>query len=349
MTRITEEQFGKTPLGTPVQLFTLRNQNGMIVKVMSYGAIITEIRVPDRNGVLANVVLGTDSLEKYLNGFPAAAAVIGRVANRIAKARFTLDGQDYPLAANNGANHIHGGNQGFAQKVWEAKVLPSHSQEASVKFTYLSKDGEEGYPGNLSASVTYTLTDSNELQLNYEATTDKATLVNLTNHAYFNLNGAGDILDHQLWLGTNRYTPADEQLIPTGDIATVHGTPLDFTKPTAIGARIEQLKPRVNGYDHNYVLASDGKAPALCARASDPKSGRIMEVLTTEPGVQLYTGNHLHNVVSTGGITMGANHPAFCLETQHWPDSIHHPNFPSTILRPGSAFKSTTTFRFSAK
>ena len=201
----------------------------------------------------------------------------------------------------------------------------------------------------MTASVTYTLTDDNELRLDYEARTDKTTLVNLTNHAYFNLAGAGDVLDHELWLSATRYTPADEQLIPTGEIAKVEGTPLDFTTPTAIGARIEQLKPRVNGYDHNYVLGEGSASPALCARARDPKSGRIMEVLTTEPGVQLYTGNHLRNVVGSGGVKFGANHPAFCLETQHFPDSIHHPNFPSTVLRPSDRFVSTTVFKFSAK
>lgn len=346
MTRVTEQEFGKMPDGTPVQLFTLRNSKGMVAKIMSYGAIITELQVPDRSGATTNVVLGADSLEAYLKGFPGSAAVIGRVANRIAKARFTLDGVEYKLAANNGPNHIHGGPKGFAQKVWRGEILPSN--EAAVKLTYVSADGEEGYPGTLTASVTYTLTENNELRLEYEARTDKATLVNLTNHAYFNLAGSGDILDHELWLGTNRYTPADEQLIPTGEIASVKGTPLDFTTPTAIGARIEQLKPRVNGYDHNYVLTGDGNTPNLCARVRDPQSGRTMEVLTTEPGVQLYTGNHLHNTISTGGVRFGANHPAFCLETQHFPDSIHHPNFPSTVLRPGQTFKSTTVFRFTA-
>jgi aldose 1-epimerase len=233
--------------------------------------------------------------------------------------------------------------------VWDATLLPEGTQDGAVRLTYLSRDGEEGYPGNLTASVTYRLTDDNELRLEYEARTDKATLVNLTNHAYFNLAGTGDILDHELWLATNRYTPADEGLIPTGEIASVRGTPLDFTTPTAIGARIEQLKPRVNGYDHNFVLSTDTGSPVLCARVRDPKSGRTMEVLTTEPGVQLYTGNHLHNVIGTGGVRFGDNHPAFCLETQHFPDSIHHPNFPSTVLRPNEKFHSTTIFRFAAK
>ena len=348
MTPITEQEFGKTSDGAAVKLFTLRNEKGMIVKVMSYGAIITEIQVPDRNGTPTNVVLGASTFEEYQKGFPAPAAVIGRVANRIAKARFTLDGVEYKLSANAGPNHIHGGVKGFAQKNWEAKALPATPDQAAVQFTYFSKDGEESYPGNLTASVTYTLTDANELRLEYAARTDKATIVNLTNHAYFNLAGSGNILDHELWLAATEYTPADDQLIPTGEISGVKGGPLDFTTPTTIGARIEQLKPRVNGYDHNFVLPTDTRSPALCARARDPKSGRVMEVLTTEPGVQLYTGNHLRNVVGTGGAEFGPKHPAFCLETQHFPDAINHPNFPSTILRPDAPFKSTTVFKFSA-
>jgi aldose 1-epimerase len=348
MIRIQEQDYGTMPDGTAVKLFTLRNEHGMTVKVMSFGAIITEIQVPDRAGKFANVLLGADRWEAYAKGFPASAAVIGRVANRIANARFTLDGVEYKLAANDGANAIHGGRKGFAQQVWQGKALPSGPHQAAVQLTYQSKDGEEGYPGNLTASVTYTLTDDNELRFDYEAKTDKATLVNLTNHAYFNLAGEGDILDQLMWISANRYTPADEHLIPTGAIASVQGTPLDFTTPTPIGARIEQLKPRVNGYDHNYVLSGDGGLN-LCARATDPKSGRTMEVRTTEPGVQLYTGNHLHNVTGTGGVRFGANHPAFCLETQHFPDSIHHPNFPSIVLRPDQVFHSATVFKFSAK
>lgn len=334
--RLEEREFGKMPDGTAVRLFTLRNAKGMSSKVMTYGAIITEIQVPDRNGVVTNVVLGADNLDQYLKDFPASAAVIGRVGNRIAKARFTLDGVEYKLAANNGPNHIHGGPKGFAHVLWEARPLMPGQHQASVQFSYLSKDGEEGYPGNLTVTVTYTLTDSNELRIDYEATTDKATPINLTNHAYFNLAGHGNVLDHELWLAAGRYTPADDQLIPTGEIASVKGTPLDFTTPTRIGARIEQLKPRLNGYDHNYVLNAGGQPPVLAARASESKSGRVMELRTTEPGVQLYTGNHL-------------NHGGFCLETQHYPDSVNHPSFPSTLLRPGQTFKSTTVFAFSTR
>jgi aldose 1-epimerase len=350
MKRIEEQDFGKMPDGTTVKLFTLRNAHGMSARVMSYGAIIEAIEVPDRDGQVTNVVLGANTFEAYLKGYPAPAAVIGRVANRIAKANFTLDGVEYSLAANDGRNHIHGGRKGFAQKIWESEALPVGPHEASVQFSYFSKDGEEGYPGNLTATVTYTVTDDNELKVHYEAKTDKATLVNLTNHCYFNLAGAGDVLDQTLWLATDRYTPADEQLIPTGEIASVKGTPLDFTTPTAIGSRIEQLKPRVNGYDHNFVLkTSDSPALQVCARATDPKSGRAMEVSTTQPGVQLYTGNHLHNVTGTGGARFGANHPAFCLETQHFPDSVHQAAFPSTVLRPGQMFQSTTVFKFSTR
>lgn len=334
--RIEDREFGKMPDGTPVQQITLRNAHGMVAKVISYGAILIELQAPDRNGAFTNMVLGTDSLEGYLKGFNAPAAVIGRVANRIAKARFTLDGVEYKLAANDGPNHIHGGRANFSRKVWQTKALPATEREASVQFTYVSRDGEEGYPGTLTAKVAYTLTEANELRLDYEATTDKATPINLTSHAYFNLAGFGDVLDHEVWLNADRYTPADDQLIPTGEIASVKGTALDFTTATRIGARIDQLKPRPNGYDHNYVINGGGEFLTLAARATEPMSGRIMEVRTTEPGVQLYTGNHL-------------KHGALCLETQHYPDSVNKPQFPSTILRSGQTFRSTTVFAFSAK
>lgn len=335
MKRIEGREFGRMPEGTVVRQFTLRNASGMVTKVISYGATITELQTPDRHGIMTNVVLGASTLEEYLKGVNAAA-VIGRVANRIAGAKFTLDGVEYKLAANNGPNHIHGGRVGFAKVAWQAEALPAGERAASVRFTYLSKDGEEGYPGNLTVKVTYTLSDDNELRVDYEAATDKATPVNLTNHAYFNLAGQGDVLDHELWLAADRYTPADDQLIPTGAIASVKGTPLDFTTPTRVGARIEQLKPKPNGYDHNFVIEGGGKSLVPAARVTEPKSGRVMEVRTTEPGVQLYTGNHL-------------KHGALCLETQHFPDSANKPMFPATILRPGETFKSTTVFAFSAK
>ncbi len=334
LVRLEHSAFGRMPDGSEVAQFTLRNAKGLSAKLITYGATLTELQAPDRNGALTNVVLGADTLEKYLKGFPAAASVIGRVANRIAQARFTLDGVEYNLAANSGANHIHGGRVGFAKVNWQAKPVPvAPPGIAAVQFSYVSKDGEEGYPGTLTVKVTYTLTDDNELRVDYEAATDRATPVNLTNHAYFNLAGHGTVLEHELWLAADRYTLADEQLIPTGAVAPVKGTPLDFTTPTAIGARIAQLKPKPGGYDHNYVLGGDGKAVKLAARAVEPKSGRVMEVRTTEPGVQLYTGNHLQ-------------HGGLCLETQHYPDSVNHENFPTTILKPGETYESKTTYTF---
>jgi aldose 1-epimerase len=349
MTRITEQDWGLTRDGTPVRLFTLANRNGMVARITSFGAILTELQVPDRQGHLTNVVLGFDNLEQYLAGHPAFGATIGRFANRIANARFTLDGREYQVTVNHGPHHIHGGARGFDKVVWESRTLPPRHNAASVQFTYLSPDGEEGYPGNLTVVVIYTLTDDNELRIDYHATTDKPTIVNLTNHSYFNLAGHGDVLDHVLHIDADRYTPANQDLIPTGEIAPVRGTPLDFTEPTPIGARIDQLRPRPNGYDHNYVLNSGGSALALAARAHEPKSGRVLEVFTTEPGVQLYTGNWLDGRLrGIGGVVYG-RHSGFCLETQHYPDSINHPSFPSTILRPGQTFQSTTVFKFSTR
>jgi len=333
MKGVEEREYGALRDGTAVKEFTLRNGKGMVAKVISYGATLTELHAPDKNGATTNVILGVKSLEDFVKGAPSASA-IGRYGNRIAKARFTLDGVEYKLAANNGPNHLHGGPTGFAKRVWEGKAL--NGNEAKVQLTYLSKDGEEGYPGNLTVKVTYTLTEKNELRIDYEATTDKATVVNFTNHAYFNLAGSGDILDHELWLGADQYTPADDGLIPTGEIANVKGTPLDFTKPTRVGERIDAFKPKLNGYDHNYVVKGGGKSLVLAARVTDPKTGRVMEMHTTEPGFQLYTGNHVQ-------------HRGLCLESQHFPDSPNKPNFPTAVLRPGETFKSTTAYAFSAK
>lgn len=341
---VSEHNFGKMPDGTPVKEFYLQNANGLSARIITYGAIIRELRVPNRSERVptnywewTSVVLGAANLESYLKEFGGAAAVMGRYANRIANARFTLDGVDYKLAANNGKNHLHGGLRNFSKVVWTGKrCVPANRPDPFVELSYVSKDGEEGYPGNLTVKVTYTLTENNELRVDYEATTDKATPVNLTNHAYFNLAGEGSVLDHELWLGAEQYTVFDAELIPTGEIASVDGTPFDFTTPTRIGARIDQLKPKPGGYDQNYVLEGDGRIPVLFARLTEPKSGRVMVVRTTEPGVQLYTGNHL-------------KHGAVCLETQHFPDSVNQPKFPSTILRPGETFKSTTIFAFSVK
>ena len=335
LTRVERSDFGTTKDGTPVKSVTLRNSKGMSATIITYGAIIQDLQAPDREGRFTNVVLSTDSMEKYENGFGGAAAVIGRVANRIAGARFDLDGKTYNLAANSGKNAIHGGNKGFAQVVWTIGTVSEKAGSSSVTLTYLSKDGEEGFPGNLKTSVTYTLSDDNALRIDYEAETDKATLVNLTNHAYFNLAGGGSCLGNILTIWSSRYTPADADLIPTGEIRPLKGTPMDFRKPTVIGDRIEQLKPMLNGYDHNFILGAT-KALKLAARLVEPKSGRTMEVRTTQPAIQLYTGNHLA-------------HTAVCLETQHYPDAIHHENFPSIVVRPGTPMKESAVFRFSAK
>ncbi len=348
MTRVESAEWGRTADGQVVQLYTLRNCRGTVAKVTSFGAILTELRVADRHGKAANVVMGFDNLDAYLRGHPAFGATIGRVANRIGKARFTLDGKEYQLAANNGPNHIHGGRRGFDKMVWGSRAVPAGDRAGAVEFAYQSADGEEGYPGNLSVKVTYTLTDDDELRIDYEATTDRPTPVNLTNHSYFNLAGAGDVLGHELAIVADRYTPADAGLIPTGEIASVEGTPLDFRKPMAIGARIQQLKPQPNGYDHNYILNSGGGPLALAARAREPKSGRVLEVWTTEPGVQLYTANWLDGKLRGIDGVQYVQHGGFCLETQHFPDSINQPKFPSVVLRPGKTFRSTTSFRFSA-
>ena len=346
---LDEKIFGHMPDGTTVGIYTLKNQAGVAVKVTEYGAIITEIHAPDREGKDADVVLGFDNLDRYIQGHPFFGAVAGRVANRIANGKFSLDGQDYTLARNNGPNHLHGGLKGFDKKVWKSMPLPTTGHEAGVEFSCFSSDGEEGYPGNLNVTVTYTLTDKSELRIDYKANADKATPINLTNHSYFNLAGFGDILGHELWLAADNYTPTDEGLIPTGEIKSVKGTPLDFTKPTALGARFHQTGLKPAGYDHNFVLNSGGKSLALAARVYEPKSGRIMEVLTTEPGVQLYTANGLDGSITGAGGVKYPRHGGFCLETQHFPDSINKPDFPSVVLRPGERFKSTTLYRFLAR
>jgi len=344
---VTSTEWGRTSDGTQVHLFTLSNPSGVVAKVTSYGVIVTELHVPDRHGQAQNVVLGFDNLERYLQGHPAFGATIGRVANRIAQARFTLEGKEYKLAANNGRNTLHGGLVGFDKKVWKARVLPTTASEAAVEFSLTSPDGDEGFPGTMEVTVKVTLTSKNELRFDYRATTDKTTLVNLTNHSYFNLAGSGDVLGHELQIFTDRYTVSDSELIPTGEIASVKGTPLDFTKPHTIGERIDKLRPNPNGYDHNFLLpANTAGKMTLAARAHEPKSGRVLEVLTTEPGVQLYTANGLDGKMTGVGGVVYPQHAGFCLETQHPPDAIHHPEFPSVILRPGAVFQSSTVFRF---
>ena len=347
--RVSRMDFGKTPDGTPVELYTLTNGK-ITAKVMTYGAILTELIVPDRNGKAADVVLGFDSLEGYLAGHPYFGATVGRVANRVGGAKFSLDGKEYTLAANNGPNTLHGGLKGFDKVVWKAEDASGPAGPA-VKFTYRSPDGEEGFPGNLDVAVTYTVTGQDEVKIDYKATTDKATPVVLTNHSYFNLAGpaSGTILDHEIQIDAQTYTPGDEGMIPTGSIAPVEGTPLDFTRSTPVGTRFDQLKAEPIGYDHNFVLDADARLPNVAARVYDPKTGRVMEVLTTEPAIQFYTGNFLDgSVKGKGGVACKKNQ-ALCLEAQHFPDSVHHANFPSTILRPGQTYTQTTIYRFSAR
>ena len=349
MIRLQEQNWGTTD-GKTVKLFTLTNRKGTIVKVTNYGLIITDIQTADRSGKLGHIVLGFDTLDQYLKGHPFFGAIAGRVANRIAKGKFSLDGQDYTLAINNGPNHLHGGMNGFDKKVWDAKPLAATVHAQAIEFHYVSKDGEEGYPGNLDVTVTYTLTDDDELRIDYRAKTDKATPVNFTNHSYFNLASAGDTLDTEVWIDANRYTPTDETLIPTGELALVKGTALDFTKAKPMRDGIEALKkkPAPGGYDHNFELNSPGGKLALAARAHEPKSGRVLEVLTTEPGVQLYNGIGLGNMTGHDGVPI-VKYGGFCLETQHFPDSINHPSFPSVVLRPGATYSTTTVFKFAAK
>ena len=350
---VTRAAWGKMPDGTGVDIYTLANANGVEIKAITYGGIIQSLRVPDRAGRFDDIVLGFDSLEGYLAAHPFFGAIIGRYGNRIGKAQFTLDGQTYKLAANNGPNHLHGGVKGFDKVLWKAEGTKSDAGPG-VTFTRTSPDGEEGYPGNLNVRVTYTLTDSNELVVDYHATTDKATPVNLTQHSYFNLAGqaSGDILGHELMLNADRYTPVDEALIPTGELAPVQGTPFDFRQPTAIGARISQDHPQLKyglGYDHNWVLSRKGDGLQLAARVHEPKTGRTLEVSTTEPGIQFYAGNFLDGKLTGKGGAVYRHRTGFCLETQHFPDSPNNPQFPSTILKPGAEYRSRTVFTFGAR
>jgi aldose 1-epimerase len=341
---VTRLPFGVMPDGATVNLFTLKNSHGVEVSAIAYGATIVSIRTPDRQGRFADVVLGFDGFDAYLTKGRYFGTVVGRYGNRIAGGRFILDGAPIQLTVNSGTNHLHGGTRGFDKVVWNAEPFDREG-DAGVVFTYTSPDGEEGYPGTLKATVTYTLTSRDELILDYHATSDKATPVNLTNHAYFNLAGRnhGDVLQHLLTLDADHYTPVDAALIPTGEIAAVQGTPFDFRKPTTIGARIdgdhEQLR-RGGGYDHNFVL-NGGPALRKIAFVEEPSTGRTLEVATTEPGVQFYSGNNLD--AARNGF---ARRAGFCLETQHYPDSPNHANFPSTILRRGETYRSKTVFTF---
>jgi len=346
---IKKNAFGKTAEGQ-VDLYTLTNRNGIEVRITNYGGRVVSLLAPDRHGKVADVVLGFDNLDDYLGNNPFFGALVGRYANRIAKARFTLDGVEYKLAQNNGPNSLHGGLKGFDKVIWPARELSKGPP--TLELTYVSQDGEEGYPGKLTAKVVYALTDNNELRIDYTATTDKDTVLNLTNHSYFNLagQGTGDILKHEIMINADRFTPVDATLIPTGELRQVQGTPLDFRQAMAIGARIdaddEQLKFG-KGYDHNFVINHTGRGLSLAARVTEPESGRVMEVFTTQPGVQFYTGNFLDGTVHGKGGKAYGRRSAFCLETQHFPDSPNQPKFPSAELKPGQTYHQTTAFKFS--
>jgi aldose 1-epimerase len=346
---VTPKPFGKTATGQDVTIYELTNAHGLRARVMEYGAILVSLEVPNREGKLVDVALGFDDLAPYTRGHPGFGSSIGRYANRIADARFTLDGVEYKLTANAGRNHIHGGgDRRFDKVVWQGELVQGDGW-VGARFRHLSPDGAEGFPGNLQAGITYVLNNDNELQIRYEATTDKPTIVNLTNHSYFNLAGAGngDVLGHELTIYAHLYTPADRDLIPTGEIHTVKGTPLDFTTPKTIGARIAELT-QTRGYDHNYVLGGSPGSTHPVATVCEPTGGVVMEVRTTEPGVQLYTANGMRGIQGKAGKVYG-NHYGFCLETQHFPDSPNKLHFPSTVLRPGQTFQSTTVFKFSTR
>jgi|SRR5579871_4922973 len=352
--KIEKQVFGKTADGREADLYTLKNAKGMEVAISTYGATIVRIKVPDRQGKTEDVALGYDSLEGYVHDKAYFGATVGRYANRIAHGKFTLDGHVYMLPKNNGDNTLHGGTVGFNKHIWTAKDVSTPAAPA-LQMSYLSKNGEEGFPGNLSVEVRFTLNNDNSLKIEYAATSDKDTVVNLTNHSYFNLagQGHGDILGQEVQLHASRFTPIDANLIPTGEIASVKDTPLDFSKSTAIGARInadyEQLK-LAHGYDHNFVLDGNPmRKEVLAARAFDPGSGRVLEVFTTQPGIQLYSGNFLDGTVAGKGGVKYPRRSGFCLETQHFPDSPNHPKFPTTELKAGRWFRSTTTYKFSTQ
>jgi aldose 1-epimerase len=347
---VQQQPFG-TVDGRGITLYTITNSHGMEVRAMNYGGIIVSIRVPDRNGEFADVVLGHEALDGYRPNPPYFGAIVGRYANRIANGTFTLDGKTYTLPKNDGPNTLHGGTKGFDKVVWDAEPLKGRT---GVAFSYFSKDGEEGFPGNLRVKVTYTLTNANALEIDYEATTDKATPINLSQHSYFNLKGEGngDILDHEIMINADRFTPVDKNLIPTGELRPVKGTPFDFTTQTKIGARIDDNYDQLvlgHGYDHNFVINRNGGGLVLAARVYEPTTGRTLEVSTTQPGVQFYTGNFLDGTITGKQGHVYKHRYGFCLETQHFPDSPNHPSFPNTILKPGETFREKTVLKFSAK
>lgn len=350
MLNVESKPFGKTKDGREVTVFTLTNSRGIKVRMIDYGATVISVETPDKAGKTANITLGFPTLAGYLERHPYFGSTVGRYGNRIAGGKFKLDGKEYSLATNNGPNHLHGGIKGFDAVMWKGAPVKT-PDSVGVKFTYTSIDGEEGYPGKLDVMATYTLTANNELRIDYEAKTDKPTVVNLTNHAYWNLAGAGSgtILKHELTLAADKYLPIDDTSIPTGKLADVKGTPFDFTTPHAIGERIDEVKKdphKTKGYDHCFVLRGQQGKLELAAKAKDPASGRVMEIFTTEPGVQLYCGNFLGGGAGEGGYKQ---HEAFCLETQHYPDSPNQPSFPSTVLKPGETYRSTTVHKFSVE
>lgn len=344
--KLARRPWGKGPLGESVELFSMRSARGTEIDITNYGGIIVAIRSRDREGKLGDIAIGFDSLEGYLGTHPYFGALIGRYANRIGKAAFELNGVSYKLAANNGPNHLHGGLRGFDKVVWQAKA-----GEDSLELNYTSRDGEEGYPGALSVRVVYTLSSDDVFRIDYLATTDRETVVNLSNHTYFNLAGEGDVLGHEVMINADKFTPVDATLIPTGELKPVRGTPFDFTKSTAVGARIDNVKDEQikfgGGYDHNFVLNGGGKTLALAAEVYEPKSGRALTVSTDQPGVQFYTGNFLDGKLKGKGGRPIPKRGALCLETQHFPDSPNKPAFPSTALKPGEEFRSSTTWKFS--
>lgn len=348
---IKKAAFGTTADGAAVALYTLTNARGMEARITNYGGFIVALKTPDRAGKLADVVLGFDDATGYLNRNPFFGCIVGRYGNRIAGARFSLNGTEYKLARNSGENHIHGGVKGFDKQVWQAREV-ARKDGVALELSYLSKDGEEGYPGNLAVTVTYVLSDDNALRIEYAATTDKETVVNLTNHSYFNLAGDGNVLDHEVMINADRFTAVDSSaLIPTGELRSVAGTALDFRTPTKVGARIDSQEEQMKfgrGYDHNFVVNGQAGKLRLAARASEPTSGRVMEVWTTEPGVQFYTANGMNNVKGKGGRVYG-RYAGLCFETQHFPDSPNKPQFPSTSLKPGQKCQTTTVFKFSAR
>ena len=344
------QPFGTTADGQPVIIYTLRNANGCEARIMNYGGIVISLQVPDKKGALGDVVLGYDSLGLYQTNNPYFGALIGRYGNRIANGKFTLDGQTYTLAQNNGPNNLHAGPIGFDKVLWNVKPIETKAGPA-LKLTYLSKDGDQGFPRNLNLTAIYTLTEDNSLRIEFTATTDKPTVCNLTHHSYFNLAGGGDVLNHEVQIFADRFTPASPTQIPTGELRPVKGTPFDFTIPTTIGARIHDNDEQINigsGYDHNFVLNKKPGELSLAARVTEPTSGRVMEVFTTEPGLQFYSGNHINNVPGKNGLQYH-DYSGFAMEAQHFPDSPNHPDFPSTVLRPGQTYHNTIIYRFTTK